>query len=159
MLDYFDPRRIHRPAGICLLVSSGLLLGACGGGSGSSSGSATGAQDGTTLTKAQFISKANAICKTGDAALTRTALHAFGGTSATASQRAQYATQTGIPIVERMVTELRALPAPPDEARFDAILATADRQVAALKQQPSNFGDRFFAHTDELAHAYGLPDC
>ncbi|HEX3561782.1 MAG TPA: hypothetical protein VHU24_02995 [Solirubrobacterales bacterium] len=159
MLDHFDPRRVHRPAGICLLVSSALLLGACGGGSGDSAGSATGAQNRTTLTKAQFIAKANAICKTGDAALTRTALRAFGGSSATASQRAQYATQTGVPIVERMVNELRALPAPPDEARFDAILATADQQVAAIKQQPSNFGDQFFARTDKLAHAYGLPDC
>lgn len=155
MLKHFDPRRfLCRSAGVSLLVSSVFVLGACGGGDSSSSG--TTAQ---TLPKAQFIARANAICVKGDAELNRTARHAFGGPNATVSQRADYATNTAIPIVERMVGDLRALPTPPDADRFNAILSAADQELTAVKQQPGNFGDQAFPRTDKLAHVYGLPAC
>ena len=156
MLNRFDTRRFHGPAGVCLAVSAALFVGACGGGGG---GSTTAAHGGTTVSKAEFDSAANAICKQGDRELTRTALRAFAGQNATASQREQYATRTGIPIVERMISKLRALPAPPNPDRFNAIFAAADQEIAAVKQNPSTFGDQAFARTDKLAHAYGLPDC
>lgn len=152
-INYRRPVRA-RLASLCLLSLPLVALTACGGGS---STTTTGAQS-QALSKPQLIAAANAICLQGDQAINRAQAQQLGGARPNAQQVARFATETGIPIIQRQIDGVRALPAPPDP-RLQAILDTAEQELGKVKADPSQFGDAAFAKTDKLAHVYGLPAC
>lgn len=105
-----------------LLLLSGLAalaLAGCGGG---------GDQSGRTLTKAELVAQANAICKDYDARI-----DALGDPGSIEdlvglSEKAK-------PIAEDGVARLRALKAPEDlQASYDEYLATGDANIELLVQ-------------------------
>jgi hypothetical protein len=153
VLNFLTPLRANRRLAIalCSLILPLLLLPACGSGTHSS------ASTRPALTKAQLISIANPICLRGDRKINRTMKSAFASGGFSPGRLARYARETGMPILRRMITELRALNTAPGQ--FQVMLTTAEGELAELEKQPSHFGDKAFAKADRLAHEYGLPDC
>ena len=97
-----------------LVLAAALALAGCGGGGK------------TTLSKAEFVAQANAICKDYDARINALgdpgSIEDLVGLAAKAK-----------PIAEDGVAKLRALKAPEDlQARYDEYLATGDVNIAFL---------------------------
>lgn len=101
-----------------LVLAAALALAGCGG----------GGTSGGTLTKAEFVAQANAICKDYEARID--ALGEPGSIDDLVDLAAK-----AKPIAESGVAQLRALK-PPEElqTRYDEYLATGDVNVALLAQ-------------------------
>jgi hypothetical protein len=156
------PNRLSGPASLIVIAFAvPLVVAGCGASSSPSTAASTAAtrDAASAASVAAFKKTANAICLKGDDKINRTSAETFTSGRPTSKQLARYATATGIPILEHMITRLRALTPPAGDTRFTAMLDTADDQIAVVKEYPSIFGDRAFKKTDQLAHAYGLPDC
>lgn len=109
--------------GRALLLSASVLatvaLAGCGGG---------GDKSGGTLTKAEFVAQANALCKDYDARIDAL------GEPAGIEDLVALAEQAK-PIAEEAVAKLRALTPPEDlQAGYDEYLATGDVNVALLAE-------------------------
>lgn len=102
-----------------LVLAAALALAGCGG---------SGGKSGGTLTKAEFVAQANAICKDYEARID--ALGEPGSVDDLVDLAAK-----AKPIAESGVAQLRALK-PPEElqTRYDEYLATGDVNVALLAQ-------------------------
>jgi hypothetical protein len=146
------------------VAATAVVAAGCGGGSSSTTTSTAGAQ-GATLSKSQFLAKGNAICKKGNQAIQKAAAQQFprNGPKPSASQIQDFAAKTVIPNIQEQVTAIKALPAPTgDEAQVTAITDAAQSALDKAKQDPASItgnGPGPFAHTNELARAYGLTVC
>lgn len=110
---------------LLLLVLPGLAALALAGCGGDGNG---GAAAGTTLTKAEFVAQANALCKDYDARIDAL------GEPAGIEDLVALAEQAK-PIAEEAVAKLRALTPPEDlQAGYDEYLATGDVNVALLAE-------------------------
>jgi hypothetical protein len=143
---------MFRKAG-ALMVGALLLLGACGGGE-------------DRLTKAEFTSKANAICKKASTELDKAGNEAFGSKEPTTDQIATYISDTLVPKVEQQLDDIDELKPPKDmEDDVDALLKTARADVAAVKKDVKADaekliqGDDPFADANQKADALGLKEC
>jgi outer membrane murein-binding lipoprotein Lpp len=136
----------------------GLVVAGCGSSDKSSSSSSTPTT--AAITKAQFVSKANAICAKGNK-LTDAAGASLGNHPTPAQISATVRTRFA-PAVQAQITAIRALGAPTgDEATVTKFLDLAQADLDKVKGNPSllvaqrdAFGD--FA---KLAHPYGLTEC
>lgn len=148
-----------RPLLSCALAW-GLIASGCGGGSDDSSSDGSGAK---SLTKAEFLAKANAICDAGNAQL-QVDFEALGTNKPTQTQLKQVVTDKLVPSVEAQIDAIRALGAPAgDEDQVRAILDAADAGIAKVKADPaliaSNSNQDPLKESNELANAYGLTSC
>ncbi|HMD52216.1 MAG TPA: hypothetical protein VKG62_05820 [Solirubrobacteraceae bacterium] len=131
-----------------------LALGAlgCGGGGGSTSAQAV------TMTKAEFVAKANAICAKDDPQLSEAsaklaALHTPA--EVTAGVRSSF-----VPAIEGQVQEIRALGSPTGEQAATAtMLRLVQGDLARLKADPGLVSTDIFHDFAQVAHAYGLTSC
>jgi hypothetical protein len=131
-----------------------IALAGCGSSSKSSSSSAP------AITKAEFLAKANAICRAGNAR--QTAAGAKVGKSPSAAQVKTLVTKVFIPDIQSQINAVRALGAPKgDEATVSGFLNLAQADLDRVKANPllivgnaSPFHD--FA---AKAHPYGLTAC
>jgi hypothetical protein len=146
---------MHQRLGVTLGVAIAAALIAAGCGSSSSSSTTT-----TALSKSEFLSKANAICKQGTKTLT--AGQESLGKNSSQAQINNYVTSTFIPSVQSQIDQVRALGAPAgDEAKVKSMLALAQADLDKIKSNPSlavGKADQF-SNFAAVAHPYGMTSC
>jgi hypothetical protein len=143
---------------VAVLVA--LLASGCG--SSDSSGDAG-------MTKAQFIARADAICKESRDAINQAYASFLKANAKRVSSAADEQNQVEgvvttvlVPSFEQQVRQLRALPAPSgDEQEVAAMLDAVQHGLNGATQQPLKFaGDaKRFGEAPDLARAYGLDGC
>jgi hypothetical protein len=114
----------------------------------------------TSLTKAQWIAKADAICKTSNQAINQAGQQQFGKQQKPSQADEQkFVTDTVIPNVQKQLDDIKALGFPDDQA--SAILDSAQSALDRGKQNPTLLtqNDQLFAQTNKMATAYGLKVC
>jgi hypothetical protein len=149
------PRRTALAA--CLVAALGAV--GCGGGSSSSSSShSTAAAAAVTITKGDFIAKANAICAKADPALSEA--NARLATLRDRNLVAAVVDGTYVPAIEAQIAQIRALGAPAGEqAPVAAMLALVEGDLARLKRHPALVTTDVFSNFAKVAHPYGLAAC
>ena len=144
---------MHQRLGLTVAVGIAAALIAAGCGSSNSSTTTT------SLTKAEFLAKANAICKAGTAK--QTAAQESLGKNPSQAQLQAYVKGVAIPTIQSQINAVRALGAPAgDEAKVNAMLALAQADLNKIK---TNLGlishDNTFANFAAVAHPYGMTSC
>jgi hypothetical protein len=140
---------------VCFLAA-GLLAAGCG--------SSDKSGEKSSITKAEFVKKGNAICAQGNKKIEAQGQKLFGPNKKPSKAKLEeFASTVLLPSVEDQVNKIRALGAPKgDEAKVKAILDAADQGVQKGKQDPlslTNEGADPFAKANRLAKAYGLKVC
>ena len=120
----------------------------------------------SSISKAEFVKKGNAICSQGNKEIEAKGRKVFGGTPNKKPSKAkmkEFASTVLLPSVEDQVNKIRALGAPKgDEAKVKAILDAADEGIQKGKQNPLSLaqeGPGPFQKANKLATAYGLKVC
>lgn len=146
-------------AGVLAVALS--LVGCGGGGSDPSTSS---------LSKAEFIKKADAICKAGGKR-TQSEFTAYveekkisAKNEPTPAQFAEVSDEIQIPAYKRQVGEIRALGVPAgEEEQITALLDALDVGIEKIEdadpQEALESSNKMFAEADDLAEAYGLKVC
>jgi hypothetical protein len=143
---------------IAVAVFAALLVAGCGGGGGSSS---------TSISKEEFITKADAICKKGTERL-QTAIAGVlknqpNITKVTKGEQEKIVVTVMVPSVNREAKELRALGVPSgDEERVDAMITALEEGVETAEQDPEAVtasSDAIFGIASRIAGEYGLTAC
>jgi hypothetical protein len=130
-----------------------LIVAGCGGGDDNS--------DTTTvsLTKAEWIAKADAICQQGNQEIGQAAQQQFGNQKPTADEVKQFGVGTALPNTQTQVDKIRALGAPSgDEDEVNKILDTVQADIDKAKSA-GDVEDSTFADGNALAKQYGLKVC
>lgn len=154
---------------IAAAVGLGLLVVGCGGGdSGASAGTESEvATQVSSLSKAQFIEKADAICEkktnefhneieTLQSQLTQ------GSAASELTKSAKLVTVVFVPTFEKEIGQIEALGAPEgDEEDIAAILAAMQRTLDEGKDEPLTVlrREHTFGKGFQLARAYGFTAC
>lgn len=142
-----------------LQLASGMLatlvVVGCGGGASSETAGA--------ITKAEFISQADAICAETNQAMEDKVQATFGGGSQPGkAEQEAFVTETILPSIEGDLEKVRALPEPAgDEAAIDQFLSDAEKGVAEAKKDPEGFPKSApsLQKSSGEAAAYGLKVC
>jgi hypothetical protein len=137
-----------------------LVLVGCGGGGDSSSSA-------SSISKEEFITKADAICKQGTERLQK----AIAGllrkqpniTKVTKGEQEKIVATVMVPSVSREARELRALGVPEgDDEKVDAMITALEEGVETAEQDPvavTKSSDAIFGITSRIAGEYGLTAC
>lgn len=131
-----------------------LLVAGCGGDDETSS-----------LTKAEFVKQANAICKEGRAEredLFKTFTEEIKSGKATREDQESLVTVVLKPPYEKTIESLKGLGAPEgDEKQVEAIIAAMEKGLEKAEDNPlvSLRTNIQFAEANSLAAKYGLKDC
>ncbi len=150
-------RNLTLMAGAALAL--GLIAAGCGGGGNDDASSETGTEASADLTKAEFITEADAICQQGG-----DQIDAAGqalGKNPTPAETEAFAADTIVPNVQNQIDQVDALvPPAADQEQVDAILAAAQEGVDMIKSDPSLAvsGDPLSV-ANKLAQEYGLKVC
>jgi hypothetical protein len=158
-------------AGVVAIV---LIVAGCGSSSGSSAG--TGDEITTSsISKAQFIKKADAACEKGEKQI-QVGIGALGAKKAREREsegeenpeptEADYAELIDLvvaPNIENEIDEIRALGAPSgDEDQIKAFVDAREESIEIAERAPKlilrNSG-KMYEQSDKLANEYGLKDC
>lgn len=138
---------------VAAALATGLIAAGCGGGDDDSS---------SDLTKAEFITKADAICAQGNKEIQQ-AFEALGQGKPSQAQLDQIATDTLLPSVEKQVSQIRDLGIPKgEEDQVNAILDSAQSGIDKGKADPSSLvSDQNdpFKEANQLAKQYGMTEC
>lgn len=128
---------------LLLGLALGSVLAACGGGYTSN-----------TVTKAQFITRADAICEKAD----EDQLKIMGSLPKETPER--QAVDAALAVTQRQAEELEALNSPVGEKREVAeIVRAIEAAVTQAEDAPLSEISRAFQKPDRLAAAYGLKAC
>lgn len=135
---------------VAAALATGLIAAGCGGDDDSDSSS--------DLTKAEFITQADAICKSGN-----DALNAAPQPKSQADVEA-FVTSTVVPNVQKQVDGVRDLGAPSgDEDQINAMLDSVQKGIDTLEADPSivtqQGAEDPFADGNQKAKDYGLQEC
>jgi hypothetical protein len=140
-----------------LALSAVLALGAIAAGCGSSDDN--GDSSTSSLTKAAWIAKADAICQQGNQDIENAAKQQFGNQKPTAAEVQQFARETALPETQKQVDQIKALGAPSgDEDQVNHILDTVQADIDKAKAA-GDIENSTFADGDALAKQYGLKVC
>ena len=145
---------------IAVVAMAALLLAGCGGGGDDSS-------SGKTISKEDFIVKADAICKKGTERLQKaifaTLKHPQNLTKVSEDEQIKIVTTAMAPNISREVKELRALGIPDgDEEKIDAMIGALEEGVETAEQDPqavTKSSDVVFGISSRIAGEYGLTAC
>jgi hypothetical protein len=147
------------------------VIAGCGGGSDSSStsGESTSSGDGggSSISKAEFIKKADAICAKGSETANEEAEEFAEDNNVdtenpTPEQLEEVVSDVVAPNIQIEAEEIAALGAPQgDEAEVEAIVNSVEEAVSALEGDPSKVGEGEspLAEATKLAKSYGLKNC
>jgi hypothetical protein len=130
-------------------LAVGVVVVGCGG-------------DDDTLTKAQFINQADAICKQGNKRIDAAAKEIFTTKQEPSkAQLTQFATDTLIPDIQGQVDDVRALNEPSeDEDQVNTFLDSAQAELDKGKEDPLYMtSSKSFSETNKLGKAYGFKVC
>jgi ABC-type lipoprotein release transport system permease subunit len=134
------------------IAVAGIVAG-CGGGDDSSDTTTT------SLTKAAWITKADAICQQGNQEIEQAAKQQFGNQKPTTAEVRDFGTGTALPNTQTQVDKIRALGAPSgDEDQVNKILDTVQADIDKAKAA-GDVEDTTFADGNALAKQYGLKVC
>jgi hypothetical protein len=138
---------------LALSLAAGLVAAGCGGSDDNSTTTAA------SLTKPEWIAKADSICKQGSQEINQAASQQFGNQKPTEAQVQQFAKDNLVPQIQSEVDSIRALGAPSgDEDQvnklLDTVQADIDKAKAAATIENSSFADG-----NALANQYGLKVC
>ena len=153
--------RVARPGrGWPVVISATLTLalaGGCGGGSSTTKSTATTAA--ATITRAEFVAKANAICAAADPNLA--AENAKLAAHPTPAAVAAAVKSVYVPSVESQIAGIKALGTPPgDQATVSRMLQLVEGDVHKIKTNPRLIvATDVFADFAKVAHPYGLTAC
>lgn len=147
---------------LSLAIAIAALAAGCGGGSSSSS-----SEGGGSITKEQFIEKANAICEQDRGNLSKefTAyLKQHQGKESGEEVLAGMMEALLLPRIEKDLAKLKQLETPPgDKEEIDAFLKAQQKAVnemANLKRLPEGpAGEKYLEPASRLAKAYGIKVC
>jgi hypothetical protein len=131
------------------ILSVGVVVVGCGGGS-------------DHLTKAQFDTQGNAICKKGNQEINKAANQVFTSKRPSQAQIDKWTNGTLIPSVQSQIDQLRDLnPPSADEAQVNAILDEAQTALDKVKKDPTLVQGNSdpFKKANQLAKQYGLATC
>lgn len=145
-----------RGLGVWLLaVLATVVVAGCGGG------------EDDTVTKAEFVREANAVCKEAEDAKNRRLDSAFKlvsekqGIDPNEEQKLLF--DAALPPLNQMVQELADLGAPEgEEEKVEAIVGSFERQVEAIEADPQGAMEGevgFFREANDLSKKYGLEAC
>jgi hypothetical protein len=157
-----EPGRVGgvRRSGIPIVALLLIAVTAAGCGSSTSSSTTSAAPSATMITKAQFVAKANAICRKGNEA--SQAAGAKLGKEPREAEEVGFVTEKEVPAVQAQVDALKALGAPAgEEATVANIINTAQADLDKVKSEPTLVvhGVDVFANFAKIAHPYGLTSC
>jgi hypothetical protein len=149
------------------LAATGLIAAGCGDDDEETTSGATGATGATgeaALSKKDWITQADGICRRDDRELSQQAEETFGDEAPTEEEIVDFAEEVALPQTREQLAELRALPAPEgDQEEVDEILTAAEEGLAELEDDPSQFADpegpTAFDEANRLAQDYGLEIC
>jgi hypothetical protein len=141
----------------------------CGGdGDDDAATSTTATTSGAPVSKAAFITAADAVCTKTNAKIQAAAakLQAKSRKSGEIPKTdvVKFFKQTSLPAYDDMVQQLGALTAPKsDEAKVDGIIASMAAAIDVVKDDPAKFASRNvsdpFADANKLARDYGMKVC
>lgn len=155
-----NKRLIALLCGACALA---LLAAGCGGGGDETTTTAS-------LSKAQFIKKADGICASAEKEV-EGEFESFAKEHKLSEKQPpshgeseEAATSILIPSIEGQVEDIRALGAPAgEEEKVEELLTAVEDALDKAKQDPAAFieteGEGDFAHANKLAREYGLTVC
>jgi hypothetical protein len=144
---------------IVAVIVAALFVAGCGGGD---SSTASG-----SISKEEFVAKANAICKHGterlQAAIGRVLKDQPNITKVSQAEQEKIVTTVLVPNVSKEVKELRALGAPDgDEERVDAMVTALEEGVETAEHDPqavTKSSDAIFGIASRIGGEYGLTTC
>lgn len=120
----------------------------------------------TTLTKAQFLAKGNALCKEKEQErldeVNKVIASLKQGEILSDPKQTRMVETIIIPNYEETISGLEALGAPEgDEAKIDKLLAAMNKTTKVLKEDPEEaiFNVLMFEESNKLAKTYGLKSC
>jgi hypothetical protein len=139
---------------LVVLALAGIAVG-CGSSSNNNSTSTA------SLTKAQWIAKADAFCQAGTAQTNAAGTQQFGNQKPSQAQIQQFATTTIIPGIQSQVDKIKALGAPVgDEQQVNTLISTVQADLDKAKSDPSLVTQgNAFSDANKLAQQYGLKVC
>jgi hypothetical protein len=113
----------------------------------------------SSLTNAEWIAKADAICQQGNQQTEQDAKQQFGNQKPTAAEVQQFVTETALPSTQDQIDKIRALGAPSgDEDQVNRILDTVQADIDQAKSS-GDINEHSFDDADALARQYGLKVC
>jgi hypothetical protein len=141
---------------VAVALALGGIAAGCGDDNNESSTSATAA---AAISKADFVAKANQICKQGNAEVDAAGRKL--GNSVSQAQLDSFVSDTVIPNVEKQVDGVEALGAPAgEEAQVQDLISVTRADIAELKADPSKIqDDSLFKDSNQKATALGLTEC
>ncbi len=145
---------------IALLAAALAVVLAVAGCGGSDSSTAS-------ITRAEFIKKADAACRKGEEEIQKEfAVYIKGHedvTSPTEDDYSELVETIFVPSAEQEMDEIRALGIPRgDEDQVEALLDARERSIEAAKDEPKALisnSKKIFGEASKLANDYGLKDC
>jgi ABC-type lipoprotein release transport system permease subunit len=143
--------KVRATLALTAVLALGVIAAGCGSGDDDS--------DTSSLTKSEWIAKADAICQQGNQEIEQAAQQQFGNQKPTAADVQQFATGTALPNTQSQVDKIRALGAPSgDEDQVNHILDTVQAEIDKAKAA-GDIEDSTFAEGNSLAKQYGLKVC
>ncbi len=139
-----------------------VTIAGCGGGG--SNGDSTSSDAGPAPTKAQFIKKANQICRTAEkkrGVVVKAAIEAVPtGSELSEAEQEELVLQALLPY-DGLAQELADLGAPKgDEAEVARIVSAFEAAIERARREPkSALNDAAFKTTNRLASEFGLASC
>lgn len=118
---------------------------------------------GEALTKQEFVTQADQICKQGDAAINKEAAEVFNQGQPSQDDQVAFVTDTVVPETQAQIDGIRELNPPEgDEEQVAEILDSADNGIEEIRSDPGaalQEGDNPLAEASGLAREYGLKVC
>lgn len=158
-----DNQKMLRKRGVPLGALFGLLLtvallSGCGGSS----------ADSASVSKAEYVARADEICKHGEAeknSALRAALKELGRRRETLTRKheEELVTEFALPPIKRMARELKGIDRPVgEEDKARQLVHAYGKEIKHLEEDPAsvtNGSGGAFAEADELARALGMKFC
>jgi hypothetical protein len=144
------------------LLAAAVIAG-CGSGGDSSASSVPTTVTTSSLGKAAFVKRANAICTQGTEKVEATAAKASSSKGQSSEASAEAFGLAFLSMVDRATAEIRELGAPQgDEEEVEAILGAMQEAAGSAKEKSDTSIEglaRRFRGSDKLASSYGIDGC
>jgi hypothetical protein len=153
---------------LAIVLAAALIVAGCGGGGSDSTATGSDGDSSASLSKAEFIKEADAICKEGGKQA-QSEFAAFlkeskipEGKEPTDAQWEEIGTQILAPVLQQQVDEIRQLGTPAaDEAQIEIFLEGVDKAVEEVEEKPviAKEPSELLADAHRTIKGYGFKVC